>query len=231
MNTALGRHFDGDAIWAEVWPSAVGMANEIVENPEWVKEKTVYEIGSGIGVAGIAAAIAGAQEVTISDREPRALYCGLLSAQENGVHAEPLPAEISVVDGVSLPHLPSNPSSLPSSLLRAEVLDWYAEPSPKLAQAFDVVLLCDVLFEASAVPAIARHTCHLLKPEGIVLLGDATFRAGKEGLRKAFIEKLFEISGREMYIKHSRHCGRLFWSLGCSKWRKLYPSGQTYLHG
>ncbi|GFH16959.1 uncharacterized protein HaLaN_13485 [Haematococcus lacustris] len=48
---------------------------------ERVRGKRVADLGSGLGVAGIAAALAGAREVVMLDREPLALQCGLLSAQ------------------------------------------------------------------------------------------------------------------------------------------------------
>lgn len=47
--------------------------------------KTVADFGSGLGVAGLAAALAGAKEVVLLDREPMALYCGLLSAAASGI--------------------------------------------------------------------------------------------------------------------------------------------------
>jgi predicted nicotinamide N-methyase len=47
--------------------------------------KKVADFGSGLGVAGLAAALAGAKEVVLLDREPMALYCGLLSAAASGI--------------------------------------------------------------------------------------------------------------------------------------------------
>jgi predicted nicotinamide N-methyase len=47
--------------------------------------KKVADFGSGLGVAGLAAALAGAKEVVLLDREPMALYCGLLSATATGI--------------------------------------------------------------------------------------------------------------------------------------------------
>jgi predicted nicotinamide N-methyase len=47
--------------------------------------KKVADFGSGLGVAGLAAALSGAKEVVLLDREPMALYCGLLSATATGI--------------------------------------------------------------------------------------------------------------------------------------------------
>ncbi|KAK9829936.1 hypothetical protein WJX72_008749 [[Myrmecia] bisecta] len=75
---------DRDPYWTRPWPSAVALAQEILERPELVRGKRVCELGAGLGVAAIAAAKAGAAEVVVLDREPLALQCALLSAVASG---------------------------------------------------------------------------------------------------------------------------------------------------
>lgn len=58
--------------WAEVWPSARAFTEYILKNPGEFKNKNTLELGSGIGLVGIAATIAGAN-VTFSDYEKEAL--------------------------------------------------------------------------------------------------------------------------------------------------------------
>jgi predicted nicotinamide N-methyase len=58
--------------WAEVWPSALAMAEYILNNQNEFRKKNVLEIGCGIGLVGIAATLAAAN-VTFSDYEKDAL--------------------------------------------------------------------------------------------------------------------------------------------------------------
>ncbi|DBA88783.1 TPA: hypothetical protein ACH3X1_004199 [Trebouxia sp. C0004] len=94
---------DRDPYWCRPWPSAIALAQLILQQPELVKGKRVCDIGCGLGLAGIAAALSGAKEVVMLDREPIALQCSLLSAQACGVmsvqdytqHVEPEAASSS----------------------------------------------------------------------------------------------------------------------------------------
>ncbi len=52
--------------WAELWPAAIGLATFILQKNPLFTGKTVLELGSGIGLSGIAAKLAGAT-VTQSD--------------------------------------------------------------------------------------------------------------------------------------------------------------------
>ena len=48
-----------DPYWARPWPSAVALAALLLQRPELVAGKRVAELGAGLGLAGIAAAMAG----------------------------------------------------------------------------------------------------------------------------------------------------------------------------
>jgi predicted nicotinamide N-methyase len=58
--------------WAELWPSSIGLAEHILENPKRFKNKKVLELGCGLGLAGIAARAAEA-DVLFTDYDPLAL--------------------------------------------------------------------------------------------------------------------------------------------------------------
>jgi predicted nicotinamide N-methyase len=58
--------------WAELWPSSISLAQFILISEVVKKRMTVLELGCGIGLAGIAAALAGG-EVTITDYQAEAL--------------------------------------------------------------------------------------------------------------------------------------------------------------
>lgn len=68
IDDLLDQVNDPDEIpfWAELWPASIGLATAILRNPSLWRGKTVLELGSGVGLAGIAATMAGA-EVTQSD--------------------------------------------------------------------------------------------------------------------------------------------------------------------
>jgi len=51
---------DGDPYWTRVWPSAIALARELLQRPQLVAGLRVADLGAGLGVAGIAAALAGA---------------------------------------------------------------------------------------------------------------------------------------------------------------------------
>ena len=52
---------DRDPYWCEPWPSAVAMSAELLQRPQLVAGKRVCELGCGLGLAGLAAAMAGAR--------------------------------------------------------------------------------------------------------------------------------------------------------------------------
>lgn len=58
--------------WAEVWPSAIAMAEFIVQRPELFLGKSVLEIGCGLGLPGIVAGET-ASSVVLTDYLPEAI--------------------------------------------------------------------------------------------------------------------------------------------------------------
>lgn len=51
---------DRDPYWCEPWPSAIAMSEQLLRRPELVRGKRACELGCGLGLAGLAAAVAGA---------------------------------------------------------------------------------------------------------------------------------------------------------------------------
>ena len=74
-------NMEADTSWASVWPAAANLAALIARTPELVRGLRVCELGSGLGVAGLSAAKAGATTVTLVDREALALHCAMSTAE------------------------------------------------------------------------------------------------------------------------------------------------------
>lgn len=73
------------AYWAFCWASGQVMARYLLDNPELVRGRCVVDFGSGSGVAGIAAAQAGADRVIACDIDPDAQLASMANAELNGV--------------------------------------------------------------------------------------------------------------------------------------------------
>lgn len=80
--------------WAVVWPAAQVMARYFLSRPEWVRGRNVVDLGCGGGIAGIAAAKAGARRIYSNDIDHAALEMTALNAEANGVQ--------TVLDGSNL---------------------------------------------------------------------------------------------------------------------------------
>ena len=62
---------DKDPYWTCPWPSSLAMAEELMARPELVRGLRVADVGCGLGLGGVAAALAGAAEVVFLDRRGR----------------------------------------------------------------------------------------------------------------------------------------------------------------
>lgn len=71
--------------WAFCWGAGQALARHVLDLPELVRDRHVVDFGAGSGVAGIAAALAGAREVTAVDIDPRALSFCQHNAELNDV--------------------------------------------------------------------------------------------------------------------------------------------------
>lgn len=71
--------------WAFCWGAGQALARHLLDHPHLVRGKHVVDFGAGSGVAGIAAALAGASAVTAVDIDERALTFCDRNASMNGV--------------------------------------------------------------------------------------------------------------------------------------------------
>lgn len=71
--------------WAFCWGGGQALARWILDRPKQVTGRHVIDFGAGSGVAGIAAALAGASTVVAVDIDPDALRMSDRNARANGV--------------------------------------------------------------------------------------------------------------------------------------------------
>lgn len=74
-----------DPFWAQIWPSARTMSAWVFEQ-NFAPQTRMLELGSGLGLVGIAAMAAGL-DVTLSDYQPLALELAATSAIDSGFPA------------------------------------------------------------------------------------------------------------------------------------------------
>lgn len=102
--------------WAELWASGVALAREVAAAP--LRGRRVVELGCGLGLPSVAAALAGAATVLATDWSPEAVAAAARNAALNGV------------------------------TVRAAVVDWRDAEALVAEGPFDLVLAADVLYEA-----------------------------------------------------------------------------------
>lgn len=71
--------------WASAWAGGQAVARYVLDHPETVVGRRVLDLASGSGLVAIAAAMAGAADVTANDIDPYALAAITLNAKANAV--------------------------------------------------------------------------------------------------------------------------------------------------
>lgn len=96
---------DPPPFWAVAWLGGQALARHVLDHPELVAGRRVLDLGSGSGLVGIAAALAGASHVLAADIDPFCEPAIALNAALNGVTVdvtlddllESAPPEVAVV--------------------------------------------------------------------------------------------------------------------------------------
>ncbi len=78
--------------WAFAWPGSQAIAREILDHPALVAGRRVLDFAAGCGLAGLAAAKAGAASVEAAEIDPLAIAATRLNARQNGL-------ELRLVEG------------------------------------------------------------------------------------------------------------------------------------
>lgn len=74
--------------WAFAWAGGQALARYVLDHPQIVAGKSVFDLASGSGLVAIAAAMAGAREVIANEIDDFALASIALNAQVNDVRVE-----------------------------------------------------------------------------------------------------------------------------------------------
>jgi len=142
--------------WADLWTSSLELARWCLTDPS-VAGASVLEIGCGVGLAGIAAARAGAS-VLMTDVDPEALRFARYNALKN------------------------LPDPVPGSSLSMGVLDWDA---PGALEPVDLILGGDVIYERSTFSRLLDLFDLALRPNGVAVLTDPDRAIGRAFLERA----------------------------------------------
>ncbi len=147
--------------WAQLWDSSIALAEWCLSSPD-LAGCTVLELGSGLGLAGIAAAAAGAT-VTLSDYDPDALMC----------------AQLNILRNLS-----------PSERLRASVThrDWRSQQEE--VKRFDFVIGADILYDRAVARHLLDLVRSAITPGGSIVLADPDRATGRSFLAWAAEEGL-----------------------------------------
>jgi predicted nicotinamide N-methyase len=105
--------------WTELWPSAKGLAQFLFENKSNLSNKTILELGSGLGLPSLVSAISGAKKVTATDLIDDAIYHVTLNALANEIN---------------------------NNIIDTKVLDW-TKVSPEDLIAYDLIIAADIVYE------------------------------------------------------------------------------------
>ena len=63
MGLLIPERWDRDPYWCRAWPSALALAQLLCQKPALIQNQSVCEIGAGLGIASMAAALSGESPV------------------------------------------------------------------------------------------------------------------------------------------------------------------------
>ncbi len=92
--TSAGDESAPMPFWSFPWAGGQALARYLLDRPHTVRSRSVLDLAAGSGLVGIAAALAGASQVTANDIDPYATAAQEFNARANGVTLLTLTADL-----------------------------------------------------------------------------------------------------------------------------------------
>ena len=158
MQAEVAQQFNlRPVFWSKIWAAGLALSRFLFAEPVLCEGARVLELGAGIGVGAVAAALVGAC-VVATDIEPAGLAFAEQSARDNG---------------------------LPAASLRTAAWDWNETPPESVLSGapYDLLLAGDTLYLDDHAARLAQlfGSSELLKPGGLVVLTDGRERGYADG--------------------------------------------------
>jgi predicted nicotinamide N-methyase len=181
--------------WAFVWAGGQALARYLLDHPAEVAGLRVHDEATGSGIVAIAAALAGAADVTATDVDPAAVQAAHRNAVANGVNlgtGNPILGAGAAADGDMNPGT-GNPLSGSGGAADGRANPGTGDAIPGVGggahlgggeAGVDVLLAGDVYYSPAVAPAITGQLRAARKKGVGVLVGDPG--------RGYFPERLFE---------------------------------------
>jgi len=131
--------------WAELWPSGIALAGEILRHPDIVRGKPVLELGSGVGITAAVALAAGA-DLLATDYSPDSLLLTRVTA---------------------LRHCGREPQTMQ--------VNWRQPAADLIGacpNGYPVVLAADVLYERRDIQPLLDLFDRIVAPDGVLWLAE-----------------------------------------------------------
>jgi hypothetical protein len=168
FNSLPEAALDGsDAVGLKVWPASDFLISYLERTPSLIKGKKLLELGSGVGIVGIACGALGAQSIVMSDR--------LITKKHFGYDSEGIPVEEEgepsrqILD-VCEENIDLNREHLIGCSISTKELTWGKDHKDQLDAVlkqnrfmFDLLIGSDLTYHPDITPHLFWSVAHSLK--------------------------------------------------------------------
>ncbi|KYQ88664.1 methyltransferase type 12 domain-containing protein [Tieghemostelium lacteum] len=161
-------HFDLVGVGWKIWDAGIGLSKWILENEQRFQGKDVLELGSGLGITGMALGLV-CKSVLVTDYSPK-----LMAALKDNVK----------INQMKYPELKK---------CQVQQLDWLNDNPPK-PQFYEIVIGSEIIYDEKLVDALTNIIYQSLQMNGVFIGTCATVRRGINEFTQAMISKGFEVN-------------------------------------